>query len=308
MNREEYKNAFAQIPFSPDFQARTQALLRDRIRETEKENQMTRKSFGKLAVLTAAAIALLAVSVSAAVLWLTPAQVAEEIGDSVLAAAFKRENAVIINESQTAGDYTVTLLGLVSGGDLSDCEVIKDGEILADRTYAALMVKRTDGSALTELPEGLMVSPLAAGCPPWKVNAFTLDGSRTSFAENGAVYCLLETQNLEMFADRTVYLAVYEGFVPDTETFQMAEDGTISFTADYDGPQALFTLPLDPAGADPEAAEKFVEDTELGDWGSDAPASQITETDGRQMTAGMDNMETQLSGAAKAAAGLESES
>ena len=28
MNREKYKAAFDQLPFSPDFQARTQALLR----------------------------------------------------------------------------------------------------------------------------------------------------------------------------------------------------------------------------------------------------------------------------------------
>ena len=39
MNREEYKAAFDSIPFSPDFQARTQTLLRDRLLESEKETQ-----------------------------------------------------------------------------------------------------------------------------------------------------------------------------------------------------------------------------------------------------------------------------
>ena len=112
MKRNEYQKAFDRLRFSPDFQARTEALLRDRVRETEKENQMTRKPFGKLAVLTAAAIALLAVSAAAAVLWLTPSQVAEELEDPVLAEAFESEDAVSINETRTAGDYTVTLLGL----------------------------------------------------------------------------------------------------------------------------------------------------------------------------------------------------
>ena len=72
MNREEYKAAIDSIPFSPDFQARTEALLRARLRETEKEtSKMNFSRSKKLAVLVAAAVALLAVSVSA-VLFLTP--------------------------------------------------------------------------------------------------------------------------------------------------------------------------------------------------------------------------------------------
>ena len=38
MNREAYRKAFDAIPFSPDFQDRTTELLRDRLREQEKEN------------------------------------------------------------------------------------------------------------------------------------------------------------------------------------------------------------------------------------------------------------------------------
>ncbi|MBD5148037.1 MAG: hypothetical protein HDT19_04535, partial [Oscillibacter sp.] len=75
MNREDYRKAFDEISFSADFQERTVRLLR--AREAEKENQMLNfKKTRKIAVLIAAAVALLAVSVSAAVLWLTPAQVA----------------------------------------------------------------------------------------------------------------------------------------------------------------------------------------------------------------------------------------
>ena len=89
MNREEYKAAFDSIPFSPDFQARTQTLLRDRLLESEKETQkMNFSKPKKLAVLLAAAVALLAVSVSAA-LFLTPADVAARLEDDPLAAAFQ---------------------------------------------------------------------------------------------------------------------------------------------------------------------------------------------------------------------------
>lgn len=73
MDRKEYQDAFDQLSFSADFQQRTADLLRQRARGLEKEhNTMKFKLIRKPAVIAAAA-ALLAVSVSAAALWLTPA-------------------------------------------------------------------------------------------------------------------------------------------------------------------------------------------------------------------------------------------
>ena len=72
MDRETYRKAFDGLSFSDDFQARTEALLRDRARDMEKERNMTKFGATKKTVLLAAAMAaLLAVSVSTAVLWLT---------------------------------------------------------------------------------------------------------------------------------------------------------------------------------------------------------------------------------------------
>ena len=71
MDRKTYQDAFDQIPFSAGFQERTANLLRQRARELEKErSNMTISKTKKMAVLIAACIALLAVSVSAAMLWL----------------------------------------------------------------------------------------------------------------------------------------------------------------------------------------------------------------------------------------------
>lgn len=67
MNRETYREAFDAIPFSPDFEDRTRSLLRQTVRETETEERtMKFRKPKKLAALIAAAVALLAVSVSAA--------------------------------------------------------------------------------------------------------------------------------------------------------------------------------------------------------------------------------------------------
>ena len=265
MNRETYRKAFDAIPFSPDFQDRTTELLRDRFREQEKEKHiMYVGKTKKLAVLIAAAIALLAMSVSAVMLWLTPAQVAERLEDSVLAAAFDSEDAVLLNEMAQVGDYTVTLAGLVSGQDMSKAPAEYNGQLVSDRTYAVFSLAHTDGEpleSLEELPADLCYSPLVSGYHVSAVNSWTLGAACQSFVQDGVAYYLFDTQNLEIFADHTVYFAIYEGSVPDPATFPMAEDGSISLAEGVEG--ALFTLPLDASKADPAAAEAFVEGTGL---------------------------------------------
>lgn len=105
------------------------------------------------------------------------------------------------------------------------------------------------------------VTPLVAGFTPWSVNNWTLDAGVSLLEQDGVLYYLLDTQNIEMFADRTVYMAFYQGTLPDRDTFTMAEDGTIAFAEGVEGPHALFTLPLDEGKADPAAVEQFMDDS-----------------------------------------------
>ena len=270
MNRKDYRAAFDAVPFSADFERRTLQRLAAANPTTEKERTMMHMTrLKKTALLAAAAVALLAVTVSAAVAWLTPAQVAEELNDPLLAEAFQSEDAVILNETQIAGDYTVTLLGMVSGKNIS--QWCADAE--ARRTYAVVSVARTDGTPLTEdnygiyatSPDGdFTITPLVSGYDPRAVNVFTLGGGCSSFLQDGRAYYVLDTRNLEIFADHTVYLALYEGFaVPSYERFSAAEDGSISMRDDVVG--CLFTLPLDESLADPDAAQAFLEDLGMGE-------------------------------------------
>ena len=113
MNRQNYRAAFDAVDFSPDFEERTLQKLAAMRHASEKEqNKMSMNRTKKSTLLAAAAVALLAVTVSAAVLWLTPAQVAEELNDPMLAEAFQSEAAVILNETQTVGDYGHEALSL----------------------------------------------------------------------------------------------------------------------------------------------------------------------------------------------------
>ena len=258
MNRQDYRAAFDAVDFSPDFEERTLQKLAAMRQASEKEQIiMPMNRVKKTALLIAAAVALLAVSVSAAVVWLTPAQVADRVEEPLLAEAFQSEDAIVLDESVTAGDYQITLAGMVSGEDLS-VPTDYNGEIINDRTYAVFRVARADGEPLTDYPN-LSYSPLVDGYHVRCVNAWTLGTTTQQFIEDGVIYCLFDCRNLEMFADHPVRFAIYEGGVPNTDLFSMAEDGTISLRESVVG--ALFTLPLDARTADPDAARDFVEST-----------------------------------------------
>lgn len=260
MDQERYRKAVDGLSFSPDFQDRTIALLRQQAQKPEKEPLHMKRHIRKIAVVAAVAAAL-TISAYAAVLWLSPSQVADYAGAPRLAAAFAREDAQNLNETVQAGDYAVTLAGLVSGKGLTDWEEEMD----LSHTYVVLSIRRTDGTPLdnsfdlTSHP----LTPLVGGYTPWSVNNWTLGCGITGFAQDGIYYYLLDVKNLEMFADHTIYLAFYEGGAPSRDIFTMAEDGTISFAEDYKGPHALFTVPLDKRLADPAAVQEFFRVNEI---------------------------------------------
>lgn len=232
----------------------------------------------KLAVLIAACAALLAVSVSAAYAWLTPAQVAEEHNQPLLAEAFSSPGAILLNETVESGDFAITLLGLVSGRNLD----VLNPDLDAEHTYSVLALRRLDGEPIERQTFDFMsytMTPLAAGCSPAAVNSWTLDAGAGGMAKDGVCYYLLDTRSVEMFADRTVYMAFYEGFVPSNEIFTVAEDGTIAFCDDFTGVQALFTLPLDAAKADPAAVDAFLKENDIGWTNERTPAEDEFETE-----------------------------
>ena len=257
MNKADYRAAFDRVELSEGFREKAVAeLTRSAARQNQKEiTTMKPRRTMKTALLAAALAAALIVSAAAAVLLLTPREVAERTGDSVLAAAFESAGAVEVNESVQSGDYTFTLGGLVSGAGISGYAQDVD----ASRTYVVLSVARADGTPVEEYP-AVDFTPLVAGYRPQEVSAWTLGGGYSAFLSGGAAYYLFDCAGLEMFADRTVYLAAGEGLSPSNETFTMAEDGTYAFTDGFAGAHALFTLPLDGAKADPAAVERFLTD------------------------------------------------
>ncbi len=252
--REKYRNEFDSLTPRNGFEEDTIRLLREHQAE---RNSMKNKKLVTVLVSVILAVVLLAGTVYAAVKLLSPSQVAENIGDPQLAAAFESDDAVIINETKQAGDYNLTLMGIVSGKNLSGMDSID-----TDYSYVCVAIERIDGTPLDVL-DGIPINitPLVSGYQPWCVNLFSLSNGAHGHVNDGIYYMLYGFETLEMFADHDVALYAYSGHMsPGAEIFSFDEEsGAIDYQSDYTGVRAKFDLPLDAAKADPEAARQHLE-------------------------------------------------
>jgi len=231
-----------------------------------------------------AAVITLAISVTAyaATQVFNSKEVAERLGEKALAGAFESADAIEINRTGTSGGYEVTLHGIVSGAGLR--EIDGPSGISPDRTYAVVSIARQDGSPMPDTrdpaygQDPFFVSPLVKGLKPWQVNIFTMNGGHAEFVANGVAYRLIECDDVEMFADRGVYLAVSSGsgfFSKDAFGYD-ERTGEIAPNEDYPGASLLFDLPLDKAKADPAKAESYLREL-LKEPSADAARKPIGE-------------------------------
>lgn len=250
-------------------------LNEDLIRKVQEKERETMSKKNRFKVPAVAALAVLALSVGsitgyAAWKYLAPQQVAEVAEDEGLAAAFQSAEAIAVNETQEYGDYRITLLGIVSGKNLSKFLVEDDaGNVSEDRTYVVTAIENADGTPRPDTSDDsygedpLFVSPLIQGLNPAFYNIVTMDGAYFETVQDGIQYRIAECDNVEKFADRPVYLCVSDGSFYNGEAYQYDEkSGAISRNESYSGVNALFTLPLDVSKADKEGAEAYLKSLE----------------------------------------------
>lgn len=246
-------------------------ILNAKIIGYEKEKKMgkitnfRRKSF-PAAVAAAALIMVSSVTAFAAWRYLSAKAVAKENADSRLAQEFETENWIDEYETQSFGKYDITLLGVVAGNEISD-HLSKDdqGNIDGDKTYAAVAISNSDGSPMPgtdsedfDLTQ-FFVSPYIKGLNPIQYNAYTLHGSFSCFVSDGVQYRLLETNNIECFADRGIYIGVSESMAYDNQAYSYDESsGELNRNEAYQGVNALFVLDIDPAKGDQEKAAETI--------------------------------------------------
>lgn len=242
----------------------------------EMENGVKKRSRWNAKRVVAAAIAAAVIAVGggttyAAWRYLTPQEAAENLHDQKLTDAFSGEDAILMNETQTYGDYRATLIGIVSGKELTDYAMMSGNEVRTDRSYWLLAVEHADGTPMPETSspeygeETFLTSPFIQGLEPWRYNIYTFGGGYSEFVQDGVMYRMAECDNLELFADKEVYLCLADensaGVINQAYSYD-EKTGKISRNEAYDGCNALFTLPFDPAKADPQKAKSYLEGLE----------------------------------------------
>ncbi|MBR1391259.1 MAG: hypothetical protein IJ567_07450 [Lachnospiraceae bacterium] len=247
--------------------------IRMRVSEGKEQNMSKVTEFGRrrknLPAAVAMAIALLAVpTVTAFAAWkyLSAGDVAEKNQDEKLAEAFADEKTWGNGEVQSYGGYDISLLGLVSGKEISDNLITANGEVMDDNTYAVVAISRHDGTPMPDTASDeygktdFLVSPYIEGYNPAVYNIFSFEGGGYSaFVENGIEYRIMHTTNIEPFADHTIYLGVTDGTFYNQNAFHYdPATGRITRNDSYEGVNALFTLPISAEKADAQKAEEIL--------------------------------------------------
>lgn len=255
------------------------------IEEFNRRDKMKGRNKKRIPVMAMVAIFILAMSVSVFAVWksLTPVEIAEKLENQGLAKAFSGEDAIVINETQISGDYKITLLGIVSGRDISDFKYESNDVVKLDRTYAVVAIGKVDGTPMPGLHDSeydempFFVSPFIKGQTPWNVNIITMNGGFSAFVEDGIWYRIVECDDIEIFADRGLYLGVISDTFYDTEAYNFdSETGEITPNKDYEGVNILFDLPLNPEKSDHEKAEEYLQrlingDSQVGESSDNIP-------------------------------------
>lgn len=258
----------------PDFWLNQKIL--NQIKETKRMDGKKMRRIPAAAI--AAAVILGAGSVTAYAAWkyMTPDKMAESLKDYTLMEAFQGGDAITINEKQSCGGYNVTLLGIVSGKNISQFASEHNGVVEEDRTYTAVAIENADGTPMPDISEdayadlAFCVSPLIKGYDPNWYNVITMRGGYSELQDNGILYRLVECDNVEVFADHGLYLCVSDGTFYNQEAYRYdQETGEITRNEDYEGLNALFELPIDASKADPQAAAEYLTSLEESEQGQD---------------------------------------
>lgn len=274
---------------TPDESLNRRVLYRIEAKERKMMNKKMSKRKAYTAVAGLCTLLLASVTAYAAYKYLTPAEVADETGDTALANAFLGDDAVWVNETKTCGDYCITLLGSVAGRNISDYLSSENSSIKDDRIYTVVAIGHADGTPMTPTSsddygkEPFYVSHYIKGLDPRRYSVMSMGGGYTAFVKDGVEYRILEMDNLEIFADRGIYVGVSSGSFYDAGAYNYDEStGEITRNDSYNGVNALFTLPVDPAKADPAAAAAYLEQFEEkmnGSGSADVPDEEnIPET------------------------------
>ena len=263
-NKELYKEIFSRVHSACGNKNKLEVIMQN---NQKRKIKLNRKPI--MAIAAAALIICLSLSVYAAVNFfiLTPAEIAEELGQTKLAEAFNDGRGVEIAQSVTSCGYVLSLHALAIGSDLDEYRGYFD--IDSESTYTVISIHRENGEPMNYFdPEMTFETMFTSqiffeGYKPWHLNSIIFGCGGSAFEKDGVLYWIYQIdENIEMLANRTVYLGIWDmgiGFM-GAEMFNIGDDGSIAFADGLDKAHAMFALPLDPSKADPSRLEQVLSD------------------------------------------------
>lgn len=262
-------------------------------------DQMKMKECGEMRLksmrLFAAAVIVICViliptSAYAAYKYLFPKEIAKEMDDDKLSKAFDQKDYES-RQAVTDGSYQVTYLGHVTGESISD-RTGSAWELHPDRIYVAVAIEKADGTAIEDEDcSNIFVSPLIQGLAPWQYNIVTMNGSYVEKIIDGILYRIIECDNIEVFADKKLYLVISDTMFFSKDAYQYDETtGDITAKDEYQGTNVLFDLVLDSSKADPVKAKEYLNQLNQ-EWNSDSKSEDMestTQAEGEDKKASME--------------------
>ncbi len=248
-------------------------------KEVTPMKKTTRKKYVTAILSCLTAVVITSISVYAAWTYLKPDQIVRDWGESELADAFQGEDAVYINETQSYGGYRVTLLGFTSGKDLTGYQYsIKysaDGTSVTRNGTGASQTETEDGTVPLTSRTYVLFAIEGERLEPWTdftafpvVMGYDYETYDSMFGQaagsrqeqiGDTLYFMYECNNLELFADHEIYMCVSDDLPVFSEYSYLYDNdsGILERNEEYEGLNALFSLPLDAAKADPKAAAEM---------------------------------------------------
>ncbi|MCQ2462410.1 MAG: hypothetical protein MJ177_03265 [Clostridia bacterium] len=181
------------------------------------------------------------------------------------------EPYIEINETVKNGGYIFELQNIRKGkavrmrgnGVSPASDAYEMHEQVEEGLFAVVKITSENGADMEAAGDSLMAGAVISGQQPWwSLNC--MYNFVCNYYEDGAYYIAYDLSNGLIFADRDIYLALFDAvttYCPGTENKYMLEstkDGIVSFSPEYTYPHALFKLKLDASFADKQAQKDFI--------------------------------------------------
>ncbi|MEE0418515.1 MAG: hypothetical protein UDG86_00545 [Lachnospiraceae bacterium] len=252
----------------------------------QKKNGCRKRKVVPGLALAAVLILLMGVTCFAAVKLLSLKQVVEKMENPEIEKAFESKDAVKIDQTVIKNGYEITLMGIARGEQIQNFDR-ENPEIQSKSTYAVVAIAKEDGTPMdmegeNAYDELFFISPLVKGLEPWQYNIGTMNGSYCEDIVDGIRYRIIQCDDIEIFADRGVYLSVLGGGFYNSDAYHFDEkSGEITANKEYNGINLLFDLPLDAGKANPEEATRYLNELEE-QWKSDTERNRAENSEDAQ--------------------------